>query len=184
MSPDSPSLDPQPYTVNPGPDDDDPINNDRRSSTTSVASDFNNLKEIYGRLFKGESWQPVDNMHRDYEMSLHQLISGLYEPLAGLKLFHAPLESNGHPQWKVLDVGTGFGFWAVDFADQFQSASVVGIDVSPGMPDSVPPNAQFQVEDVSRFPWTLEDNYFDFIFIRNFGVCFSTKSVPAHANAV
>lgn len=46
------------------------------------------------------------------------------------KLFFAPLVN---PR-RVLDVGTGTGIWAVDFADDFPDCQVTGIDLSPGQP--------------------------------------------------
>lgn len=55
MSLDSPSLHPQPCTVNWGYKDNDLLYNDKQSLTTSVTSDFNKLKEIYSQLFKGKS---------------------------------------------------------------------------------------------------------------------------------
>ncbi|OHW92178.1 methyltransferase domain-containing protein [Colletotrichum incanum] len=54
------------------------------------------------------------------------------------KLFLAPIGNN--PQ-KVLDLGTGTGIWAIDFADEFPSADVTGVDISPIQPGWVPPNS-------------------------------------------
>lgn len=45
----------------------------------------------------------------------------------------------------ALDVGTGSGIWAMDFADQFPSTSVVGTDISPIQPAWVPPNLRFEI---------------------------------------
>lgn len=44
--------------------------------------------------------------------------------------FFAPVEN---PQ-RILDVGTGTGIWALDVGDQYPSAQVVGIDLSPIQP--------------------------------------------------
>jgi methylase of polypeptide subunit release factors len=41
------------------------------------------------------------------------------------KLHYAPLE-NTH---NVLDVGTGTGEWAIDFAGRYPAASVTGFDI-------------------------------------------------------
>lgn len=46
------------------------------------------------------------------------------------KPFFAPVEN---PQ-RILDVGTGTGIWALDVGDQYPSAQVVGIDLSPIQP--------------------------------------------------
>jgi hypothetical protein len=53
-----------------------------------------------------------------------------------------------------------------DFADQFPSAEVIGVDISPIQPGWVPPNLRFQIDDV-QLPWTYPPSHFDFIHIRN-----------------
>ncbi|KAL0936870.1 Trans-aconitate 2-methyltransferase 7 [Colletotrichum truncatum] len=79
------------------------------------------------------------------------------------KLFLAPISDS--PQ-NVLDVGTGTGIWAIDFADEYPSAEVTGVDISPIQPGWVPPNCKFQIDDVEQ-PWTWPVNYFDFVHIRH-----------------
>lgn len=53
----------------------------------------------------------------------------------------------------VLDLGTGTGIWAIEFADENPSANVIGVDLSPVQPRWIPPNCQFQVDDVEA-EWT------------------------------
>ena len=65
----------------------------------------------------------------------------------------------------ILDIGTGTGIWAVDIADQYPAASVIGVDLSPIQPSFVPPNCSFEVDDVT-LEWTYQDDFFDFIHIR------------------
>lgn len=43
----------------------------------------------------------------------------------------------------VLNLSTGTGIWAIDFADQHQESVVLGIDLSPIQPLLVPPNHSF-----------------------------------------
>ena len=40
----------------------------------------------------------------------------------------------------IVDVGTGTGIWAMDFADAHPESQVLGIDLSPIQPRFVPPN--------------------------------------------
>jgi methylase of polypeptide subunit release factors len=65
----------------------------------------------------------------------------------------------------VLDLGTGTGIWAIDFADQFPSAIVIGTDLSPIQPTWVLPNVRFEIEDFND-EWTFKPNDFDYIHMR------------------
>ena len=90
----------------------------------------------------------------------------------GNKLFLAPLDKPN----KVLDVGTGTGIWAIDFADEFPDADVTGVDLSPIQPSWVPPNCKFELDDVSS-SWTYPDNTFDYIHIRYMVGCMKDWTV-------
>ncbi|KAI9146839.1 Secondary metabolism regulator LAE1 [Paramyrothecium foliicola] len=78
------------------------------------------------------------------------------------KLFYAPI---GESPQRVLDVGTGTGIWAIDFAEQFPSAEVIGTDLSPTQPTWVPPNVKFELDDAQKI-WTFRDDHFDYIHMR------------------
>ena len=66
----------------------------------------------------------------------------------------------------MFDVGTGTGIWAIDFADQFPSAQVIGTDISPIQPSWIPPNCEFFIDD-ARLEWTWPSNHFDYVHIRD-----------------
>jgi trans-aconitate methyltransferase len=52
-----------------------------------------------------------------------------------------------HQPKRILDIGTGTGLWAIEAADRFPDATVIGTDLSPIQPRWIPPNLQFYVED-------------------------------------
>ncbi|KAK1992083.1 methyltransferase domain-containing protein [Colletotrichum falcatum] len=66
---------------------------------------------------------------------------------------------------RVLDIGTGTGIWAMDYADEHPQAEVIGVDLSPIQPAYVPVNCVFEVDDLEK-EWMFTEP-FDFIFARN-----------------
>jgi methylase of polypeptide subunit release factors len=47
----------------------------------------------------------------------------------------APPTDPGAKIERVLDVGTGTGIWAIDYADEHPDTQVVGVDLSPIQPN-------------------------------------------------
>ncbi len=83
--------------------------------------------------------------------------------MLGGRLYLAPLPANLN---RVLDLGTGTGIWAMDFADNHPSAAVIATDLSPIQPNLVPPNLEFQIDDFCE-QWTFSPPAsFDFIHAR------------------
>jgi len=60
-------------------------------------------------------------------LDLHHAVMSL---LLDGKLHLAPLDA---PQ-RILDIGTGTGIWAIDVADEYPMAEVIGTDLSPIQP--------------------------------------------------
>ncbi|KAH6688257.1 S-adenosyl-L-methionine-dependent methyltransferase [Plectosphaerella plurivora] len=118
-------------------------------STYSLSNSILAFRKIHGRTFH--------NFRTGTEYC-HQMLLMVMDN----RLFRAPIGKN--PQ-RVLDVGTGTGIWAIDFADQFPSAEVIGTDLSPIQPVWVPPNCRFELDD-AQLPWSFPDNHFDFIHMR------------------
>lgn len=54
--------------------------------------------------------------------------------------------------------------WAIQFADDHPSATVLGIDLSPIQPNSLPTNCSFRVDNVEA-DWIPDERY-DFIHSR------------------
>jgi ubiquinone/menaquinone biosynthesis C-methylase UbiE len=66
--------------------------------------------------------------------------------LLGGNIF-APISSTPD---KILDVGTGSGAWCVEVANQFPTANVFGLDLSPIHRKDTPENCQFMVGDLNE----------------------------------
>jgi hypothetical protein len=58
------------------------------------------------------------------------------------------------------------GIWAIDMADTYPEATVVGIDLSPIQPGWTPQNCFFFVDDAEQSPWDFAEP-FDVIHLRN-----------------
>jgi len=101
---------------------------------------------------------PTDEIEQDRLDLHHEIMLNILEG----KVHLAPVRN---PQ-SILDVGTGTGIWAIDAAEKYPSAQVVGTDISPIQPRWVPPNCRFEITDAER-TWTFRNEFFDFIHLRN-----------------
>ncbi|PGH26379.1 hypothetical protein AJ80_01877 [Polytolypa hystricis UAMH7299] len=132
------------------------------STSTSLRSSITNYQYENGRRYHaykaGEYYLPNDETEQQ-RLELHHHIYRLC--LSGL-IYSAPIKS---PQ-RVLDLGTGTGTWATEFADEFPSAEITGTDLSPIQPGWTPPNVKFYVDDFEQ-PWAYSDaQKFDYIHWR------------------
>lgn len=148
------------------PEDDDffdpgyDSNSTTTSYLTSIASSVRRGVEEYGRTYAsfGKHQQAIPQ--DEEEMDRNDLQHAKFMLLLGDKLHLAPI-----PEPKnVLDLGTGTGIWAMDMADRHPNAQVVGVDISPTQPTWIPPNCQFQIDDIEE-EWPSSTKY-DFIFGR------------------
>ncbi|KAF4472848.1 mrna 3 -end-processing yth1 [Fusarium albosuccineum] len=80
------------------------------------------------------------------------------------KLGFAPANDANADAKHVLDVGTGTGIWAMDYADEHPNAEVIGVDLSPIQPSFVPPNVRFIIDDIEE-EWSYSSP-FDYIHSR------------------
>ncbi|KAH8649278.1 S-adenosyl-L-methionine-dependent methyltransferase [Xylariales sp. PMI_506] len=87
--------------------------------------------------------------------------------LMGGRLFFAPLDDPKH----ALDVATGTGIWAMDFADKFPNCQIIGTDLSSIQPSNAPSNITFLKDDAEE-EW-LFPNKFDYVHLRLVFTCFN-----------
>lgn len=85
------------------------------------------------------------------------------------KLHLAPIGPN--PQ-NVLDIATGTGIWAIDFAEAYPSARVIGTDLSLVQPHYIPANLQFELADAEDAESWIFPQKFDYIHGRALASCF------------
>lgn len=131
-------------------------------STSSLSESIFDYRSIHGRTFQNskttEYWGPNDDRQNNGLDIAHHFIT----MLKGDQLFEAPVD---RPLTKVLDVGTGTGIWAIDMADTYPAAEVIGTDISPIQPLWVPPNCVFHIDD-AQLEWTYTPGSFDFVHMR------------------
>ena len=77
------------------------------------------------------------------------------------RLYIAPIPDPTPSGYEVLDIGTGTGTWAIEFAEEHPNAEVTGVDLSPVQPAFVPANCQFVVDDI-EYDWAYNKT-FDYI---------------------
>jgi len=138
---------------------------DTSSYTTSVTSSILDYKYENGRRYHafraGQYVMPNDDKEQDRLDLLHHIHGMMLDGALHL----SPLKN---PQ-RILDIGTGTGIWAISVADEYPSAEVIGLDLSPIQPGWVPPNLVFQIDDAES-EWTFPPNQpFDFIYLRGMG---------------
>ncbi|KAL4865513.1 hypothetical protein BDV12DRAFT_174479 [Aspergillus spectabilis] len=143
----------------------DSLIGDDTETLTSYITDYRyEFGRRYHAYHDGAYWGPNDENANEQQDLAHHMY---FLTLDG-KLHLAPIIKD--PQ-EILDLGTGNGIWAIDAADQYPSARVTGVDLSPIQPTSVPPNCMFEIDDITLLPWAYPRNQFDFIHIRELFGC-------------
>ncbi|KAJ4527870.1 hypothetical protein HRR83_000622 [Exophiala dermatitidis] len=141
---------------------------DAACSTESVTPSVYAFEERHGRTYHayhaGKYMLPNDEgEQKRLDLQYHAL-----RAVIGDRITYAPIVNpNG-----ILDIGTGTGIWAINAADAYPEALVIGTDLSPIQPRWVPPNLQFEVSDMDE-PWAFSPERFDLIHTRimhGFGV--------------
>jgi SAM-dependent methyltransferase len=133
------------------------------SSSTSLASSIMNYEYSNGRRYHGYRSGAYVLPNDDEEQDRLDLLHHIFMLMLGGKLSDVPFTK---PPARVLDVGTGTGIWAIDYADENPDSFVLGTDLSPIQPTWVPPNAKFYIDDAES-EWVYSpDEHFDFIHVR------------------
>ncbi|KAI1736066.1 S-adenosyl-L-methionine-dependent methyltransferase [Xylaria scruposa] len=154
---------PQPEEEDEFDDNDSAYGDDNASSTASLSASILEYRTVHGRTYHSErgnaqSWNPNDAQHDESMDILHHVSTLMQDG----RITMAHIDENVQ---KVLDVGCGTGIWAIDFADQYPHAEVIGVDISPSQPQWIPPNLKFEIDDITQ-PWTYAPNSFDYVHMR------------------
>lgn len=131
------------------------------SSTTSLSSSVTAFRTEYGRRYhafdEDAYWLPND----EEEMSRLDMQHVIWMICLSGRLHIAPIPPEIE---RVLDLGTGTGKWAIEFADAHPAVQVIGTDLSPIQPSSVPLNCSFIIENIED-EWLFREP-FDYIHSR------------------
>ncbi|KAK2055732.1 S-adenosyl-L-methionine-dependent methyltransferase [Colletotrichum caudatum] len=134
------------------------------SETTSVKASILDYRIENGRSYHrhkdGKYVWPNDDRECDRQDMQHEICMVTLDNRLGLA---PPCDVNAKVG-RVLDVGTGTGLWAMDYADLHPETEVLGVDLSPIQPQEVPPNLIFEVDDVEE-DW-IYSRPFDYIHSR------------------
>lgn len=133
----------------------------RSTLSASITSSIMAFREENGRRYHsykdGAYFFPNDETENDRLDMQH----AVFLKSTGGRLSLAPISEDVQ---NVIDIGTGTGIWAIDFADEYPSARVIGTDLSPIQPAWVPPNLSFLIDDCAD-EW-IYDVKFDLIHAR------------------
>ncbi|KAL5613289.1 hypothetical protein FOVSG1_002352 [Fusarium oxysporum f. sp. vasinfectum] len=144
-------------------DTDSALGDDTAESTASITSSILQYRNINGRTYhrdigNAQYWGTNDEKQNESMDINHHVLTLLLDGA----LYLAPIPKDIK---NAIDIGTGTGIWAIDFADNFPDAQVIGTDVSPIQPGWIPPNLRFDIEDCTQ-EWTFAPNSQDYIHFR------------------
>ncbi|ETN45768.1 uncharacterized protein HMPREF1541_09601 [Cyphellophora europaea CBS 101466] len=136
---------------------------DLESTCSSLRMSIHEYVRDHGRSYhkyqEGKYLFPNDAAEQDR----YNIVHNMYLLALHGQLYLAPVDDARN----VLDIGTGTGIWALEFADQHPDAQVLGNDLSSMQMQWVLPNCRFVVDDVEG-DWIYEGQApFDYIHQRS-----------------
>ncbi|KAH7184674.1 S-adenosyl-L-methionine-dependent methyltransferase [Fusarium flagelliforme] len=146
------------------PDDDSLYVEDIQSSTQSISSSILQYRQENGRTYHGYKDGKYNVPNDDQENERLDLQHAIFLRTFDDNLGFAPPNDPDADVKNVLDIGTGTGIWAIDFADEHPGAEIIGVDLSPSQPSFVPPNVRFIIDDIEE-EWQYSTR-FDYIHSR------------------
>ncbi|KAJ6596950.1 S-adenosyl-L-methionine-dependent methyltransferase [Mycena vulgaris] len=127
--------------------------------------------EMHGRRFNALNTTyllPADAEEIKRSSLLHRLIKFVFDG----RIYVGPVKETlqfGEYR-RVLDLGTGRGFWAVDMCDLFPwsraKVCVTGVDLAPIQFTEVPERCRFEIWDINTSDMPYENGRFDLIHSR------------------
>lgn len=99
--------------------------------TASLTSSIENYPVENGRRYHAYKDGSYVMPNDDSELDRLDLTHNMLKVTMGMKLYTAPLEQTTR---SILDIGTGTGLWAIEMADEFPDAEIMGTDLSPTQP--------------------------------------------------
>ncbi|KAL2862246.1 class I SAM-dependent methyltransferase [Aspergillus lucknowensis] len=137
-------------------------------SNLSFASSVRDYYYENGRRYHAYRYGQYPIPNDEEEQDRLAITHHLFKLLTGGDLYRSPLSQQGPPK-RILDIGTGTGTWALEMAEEFQDAEIVGTDLSPIQPNFSPPNCTFIIDDAESDWAFTKDEAFDFIHARCMG---------------
>ncbi|KAI9171811.1 mRNA 3'-end-processing protein YTH1 [Paramyrothecium foliicola] len=136
---------------------------DTSSCSTSVVSRAYEYEFVHGRRYHGYKAGlyplPNDLAEQQREDTVHVMMLELMDGQPFLS------DIGDDPQ-RIIDIGTGTGTWAIDVANLYPEALVIGTDLSPIQPSWLPVNVKMFVEDCEEPDW-LHGSWYDLIHFRS-----------------
>ncbi|TKA78622.1 Secondary metabolism regulator LAE1 [Cryomyces minteri] len=135
------------------------------------ADSYQENGRLYHTYRRGMYLYPCDEAEKDRMDIYHKLFM-----VARSGEIHQARINAGREPPRILDLGCGTGIWAIDMADAYTGAEVLGLDLVNIQPEKIPPNLRFRVPMDYEAVWTLGEDSWDMIHLQQ--GCGSVTSWP------